>query len=305
MKSIFSWVAILFFVAVIPARAQDFAGINPEHFPSGRFDFSNPVINTIQLSTNVRLEYAEQGNPDGIPVILLHGFSDSWHSFDMITPYLPASIHVYSITQRGHGNSSKPLQGYQPEDFAKDIADFIQQMGIKNPVLLGHSMGSTIVKSFACKYPWLTRGIILVGALANYDKPDLIGFKKIIDQLTDPVDSLFSAEFQNSTIHRPIPPEMLKLFIEESEKLPAYVWKGVAAGWSNSVYSSQLKNYKKPSLLIWGDKDSFASKKDQEMLQQSLEKSTLKVYEGTGHAVHWEEPNRFARNVVEFVISLK
>jgi non-heme chloroperoxidase len=305
MKSIFSWVAILFFVAITPARAQNFAGINPEHFSSEKFNFSNPVINSIELSTNVRLEYTEQGNPDGIPVILLHGFSDSWHSFDMIMPYLPASIHVYSITQRGHGNSSKPFQGYQPEDFAKDIADFIQQMGIKNPVLLGHSMGSTVVQCFAGKYPLLTRGIILVGALADYEKPDMIEFKKTIDQLTDPVDSLFSAEFQKSTIHRPIPPEMLKLFIEESEKLPAHVWKGVAAGWSSSVYTTQLKNYNNPALLIWGDKDSFASKKDQQILQQSLKKSTLKVYEGTGHAVHWEEPNRFAKDVADFVGGLR
>jgi len=305
MKRVFCWMLIFFTIIISTPQAQDFEGINPEHLPSGKFDFSTPVINSITLPSNVRLEYAEQGNPNGIPVIMLHGFSDSWHSFDMIMPYLPASLHVYSISQRGHGNSSKPLHGYKPEDFAKDIADLMKVMDIKNPLLIGHSMGSTIVQCFASRYTFPTRGIILIGAFADYERPDIIEFKKIIDQLTDPVDSMFAAEFQKSTAYRPIPHSMMKLFIEESGELPAYVWKGVAAGWSTSVYTSQLKNYKKPALLIWGDKDNFISIKDQEKLQQPLPKSTLNVYRGTGHPTHWEEPERMAKDVVDFAGSLK
>jgi len=304
MKRVFSWLMI-FITIISNTNAQDFSGIDPEHLPSRNFAFSTPVINSIELPSKVKLEYAEQGNPDGIPVILLHGFTDSWHSYEMIMPYLPPTLHVYSISQRGHGNSSKPRKGYQPEDFANDIADFIQQMGIHNPILIGHSMGSTIVQSFVSKYPLRTRGIILAGALANYDKPELINFKKTIDQLTDPVDSMFAAEFQKSTAYRPIPFSMMKLFIEESGKLPAYVWKGVAAGWGNSAYTNQLINYKNPALLIWGNKDIFIPQKDQEILQKSLQKSSLKIYEGTGHAIHWEEPERFAKDVVEFVERLK
>ena len=304
MKRVFCWIMILI-ITIPPLRSQEYAGINPEHLPARSFDFLTPVINSVELSSNVMLEYAEQGNPNGTAVILLHGFTDSWHSFELIMPYLPASLHVYSISQRGHGNSSKPKTGYQPEDFAKDIAEFMEKMDIKNPILIGHSMGSTIVQSFVSKYPLLTSGIILAGVFADYDKPELIDFKKTIDQLNDPIDSVFVAEFQKSTATRPIPPSMMKLFIEESGKLPAYVWKGVAAGWSTSGYTSQLNNYKNPSLIIWGDKDIFTPKNDQEKLQQSLQNSSLKIYEGTGHATHWEEPERFAKDVVEFIGKLK
>lgn len=45
---------------------------------------------TILLPSGVRLEYAEQGRPTGLPLILLHGYSDSWHSFDPMLHYLPA-----------------------------------------------------------------------------------------------------------------------------------------------------------------------------------------------------------------------
>jgi non-heme chloroperoxidase len=304
MKRLLSWSLIFFIFKISASEAQDFQGINPEHLPSGKFDFSKPVINTILLSSNVRLEYAEQGNPNGVAVIFLHGYTDSWHSFEKVMSYLPASIHVYSISLRGHGNSSKPERGYHPDDFAKDIADFIQQLDIKNPVLLGHSMGSSVVQSFISKYPLTASGIILAGAFADYDNPELKDFKQKIDRLSDPVDSIFAAEFQKSTAYRPVSGAMMKLFIEESMKLPAYVWKGVAAGWSSSGYTSQLTNYKSPALLIWGNKDNFISKKEQEKLQLCLLNSTLKIYEETGHAIHWEQPERFAKDVVAFVAGL-
>src|SRR5262245_19741586 len=79
---------------------------------------------SVLLSNGIHLKYSEQGDPKGVPVILLHGLSDSWHSFAMTMPYFPSSIHAYAISQRGHGNSSKPRVGYDPTDFADDIADF-------------------------------------------------------------------------------------------------------------------------------------------------------------------------------------
>ncbi len=73
-----------------------------------------PVIKQVRLPGGPVLEYAGQGSATGIPAKLLHGFTDSWHSFATLLPFLPASVHVYAITQRGHGNSDKPYQPYRP-----------------------------------------------------------------------------------------------------------------------------------------------------------------------------------------------
>src|SRR5688572_17327432 len=76
----------------------------------------SPLIQFVELSTNVRLEYVEQGDPAGVPVICLHGSTDSWHSFEPVLPLLPASLHVFSLTQRGHGDSDRPESGYRLRD---------------------------------------------------------------------------------------------------------------------------------------------------------------------------------------------
>src|SRR5215467_6735498 len=73
---------------------------------------------TVQLKTGVRLHYAQQGNRTGEPVILLHGYSDSWFSYSGVLPLLPAKYRVYVLDQRGHGNSERPFQGYSLPTFA-------------------------------------------------------------------------------------------------------------------------------------------------------------------------------------------
>src|SRR5918993_526031 len=82
-------------------------------------------VSKIKLSTGVTLEVAESGDPDGKPVIFLHGFTDSRHSFDYVVPNLPTGIRAMVITQRGHGNSDKPQFGYTPDDFAADLQAFM------------------------------------------------------------------------------------------------------------------------------------------------------------------------------------
>ncbi len=57
-------------------------------------------IKFVELPHGVELPYVEQGDPSGVPLLLLHGFADSWHSFELVLPHLPASIHAFALTQR-------------------------------------------------------------------------------------------------------------------------------------------------------------------------------------------------------------
>ena len=76
------------------------------------------LVKSIELSSEVRLPYVEQGDISGTPVIFLHAIADSWHSFERVLPHLPDSIHAFVVTQRGHGDASRPADGYRPDDFA-------------------------------------------------------------------------------------------------------------------------------------------------------------------------------------------
>ena len=303
MKKVLGVMIMSLLVCIVNSVAQRYYRV--ENNSTG-LQNDTPVLSVkrIRLATGVELEYAEQGNANGVPVILLHGFTDSWQSFGQVLPHLPASLHVIALSQRGHGNSSKTAASFKPEDFAKDVADFIKEKRLSSAVIVGHSMGSTNAQCFASRYPELTTALVLVGSFAAYDKPMIHEFKKVIDELNDPVDSSFIAEFQTSTITRPISPAMLQTFINESLRVPAHVWKGVAAGWNDAGYLKTLQVFDKPALIIWGDKDAYCPKDDQVLLNKALENSKLLVYEGTGHATQWEEPVRFANDLAGFVLKL-
>src|SRR5262245_36235798 len=77
-------------------------------------------LRELKIAGGHRIEYVSMGDPDGLPVLLLHGYTDSWTSWQRVMPLLPAKVQVYAISQRGHGNSSRPGIGYQIDDFAED-----------------------------------------------------------------------------------------------------------------------------------------------------------------------------------------
>lgn len=262
-------------------------------------------VKTINLSTGVKLEYVEQGDKDGIPVILLHGFPDSWRSYEQVLNYLPKSLHVFAISQRGHGNSDKPAQGYFPGDFATDLAAFIKAMKLPPAIIVGHSMGASITQQFVVKYPELVRGFVLEGAMASFaDKKDLADYKSLVDQLKDPLDTAMTREFQQSTLANPISEDYFNILLQESMKVKAHVWKGVWKGLMTANYRAELHEVEKPALIIWGEKDSFGPRADQEFFVTAIKGSQLIEYKGIGHSLHWEQPKRFAQDVANFIESI-
>lgn len=60
-----------------------------------------PILKSVELPTHVQLPYMEQGDPSGVPVLLLHAIADSWHAFEPVLAHLPNSIHAFALTQRG------------------------------------------------------------------------------------------------------------------------------------------------------------------------------------------------------------
>lgn len=264
-------------------------------------------VKTISLSTGVKLEYIEQGDPKGVPVILLHGFTDSWRSYQPVLDLLPGTFHVYAISQRGHGNSDKPAKGYFSKDFADDVAAFMKALKIQPAVIVGHSLGATITQQFVVAYPELVRAIVLEGSFASFaDKKDIVDFKQAVDQLQDPIDTAFAIEFQASTIVKCVDTQYFNMFVSETMKVKAHVWKGVLDGLTSSAnFRAELHGVKKPALILWGDKDAYVPRIDQDFFVTAIEGSQLVVYAGTGHCPHWEEPVRYAQDVSNFIRSIK
>lgn len=264
-----------------------------------------PTVKSIELPNRVKLQYVERGDPMGVPVLFLHGITDSWYSFEPVLPHLPASIHAFALSQRGHGDSERPAAGYRPLDFAADVVAFMDALELKQAVIAGHSMGSYIAQCFALNYPERIMGLVLIASFFSFrGKQCVIELRDAVSNLTDPIDHGFALEFQQSTLAKEVPQTFLETVVEESRKVPARVWKAALEGLLEADHSAELYKIKSPTLIVWGDQDAYCPRSDQEAIQSAITGSPLLVYTGAGHAIHWEYPERFAADVAAFIRSL-
>jgi pimeloyl-ACP methyl ester carboxylesterase len=260
-------------------------------------------IKSVELSSQVKLLYAEQGDPTGIPLLLLHGYADSWRSFELVLPYLPDSVRTIALSQRGHGDASRPPEGYRPHDFAADLAEFMDILQLESSVIAGGSSGGFAARRFAVDYPERTLGLILLGSpFTLHDKPGVLElWESTISKLTDPVDPRFVRDFQESTHVRPVPENFLHTVVNESLKVPARVWRSTLEGLLEDDSSESLARIKAPTLILWGDQDTVVPLSDQEKLTAEIESSRLVVYPDVGHAIYWEEPSQVASDIGVFI----
>lgn len=259
------------------------------------------MIRSVELRSRVRLVYAEQGDPSGIPVLLLHGYTDSWRSFEPVLACLPRSVHAFALSQRGHGESDRPVVGYHPHDFADDLAAFMDELKLGPAIVAGHSMGSTIAQRFALDHPDRVLGLVLVGSFhPPCNSPAVRELWTSVEGIADPIDANFTLEFQRSTLARPVPHTFLATVVQESLKVPAQVWRSALHAFSEADLSDELRRIAAPTLIVWGDQDAYCSRQEQEALRAAIRGSQLVVFSGAGHGLHWEEPERFADLIADF-----
>lgn len=253
----------------------------------------------VRLRTGPILRCSERGAGDE-PVLLLHGYSDSAHTFAPVLPLLPARWRVLAPDQRGHGDSDRPQGGYTMEQLAADAAALLDATGAGAATVVGHSMGSLVALRLALDHPERVARLVLVGSTPSA-KEAMHGLAQEIAAFADPVPVAFVRGFQESAVCRPVPAAFFEQVVAESRKLPARVWQAIAADLARFDVRAELGRVRCPTLLVWGDRDAFFGRAEQEALRDGIPGASLLVYEGTGHTPHWEEPERFARDLTAFV----
>jgi len=253
----------------------------------------------IPLRTGVTIHYAESGERTGIPVVFLHGYVDSWRSFSGVIEVLRPGRRVIALDLRGHGDSDKPECCYGMEDFTRDLLLFMDALGLDKANLVGHSMGGFIAQSFAARFAGRVERIVLISSAPCAAGNATLGeIKPLIDELRDPIDRKFAAEFQAPS--NPVAACFMETIVSETMKVPAHVWRSAFSELFLVDHRPILCEISAPTLIVWGNQDGIFTRPDQEALLSSIAGSTLKEFDA-GHALHWERPKEVAAVLEDFL----
>jgi pimeloyl-ACP methyl ester carboxylesterase len=260
---------------------------------------TNPV-ETIRLTNGLELQYRESGDPRGQPVILLHGVTDSLRCWKPFTDVLPRAYRAIAVSQRGHGDSSKPKGDYGSAAFAGDLAALMDALGIRRAHIVAHSMSTWIAQRFVRDYPDQVESLTLIaGFVTLAGNAAVDGLIRDLDAMGDTVDRGLAQAFQEGTVATPLPPLYLDMVVDESMKAPMHVWRAAFAAMSSEIPDREKIACR--TLLIACGKDEFFSDADRRALASAFSNAREIFYADLGHAPHWEQPARVARDIVSFL----
>jgi pimeloyl-ACP methyl ester carboxylesterase len=118
------------------------------------------------VSQRLRLHYADWGNPDAPPLLLVHGGRDHCRSWDWVAQELARDWHVIAPDLRGHGDSAwEPDGNYETSAFVYDLAQLIHQLDLSPVTIASHSLGGNVSLRYAGLYPETVRKLVAIEGL--------------------------------------------------------------------------------------------------------------------------------------------
>lgn len=213
-------------------------------------------------------------------------------------------MRTFAISQRGHGDSSKPDTGYEAAAFSADLAAFMDVVGVDRAHIVGHSMSTWIAQRFARDYPDRVDSLILICGFVSLAGNAAVGqLAGALKEMGDAIDPDFVRDFQLSTVATALPADFLQVVVGESLKAPAHVWRSTFDAMTADLPAKGPISL--PALLISGGKDELFDDQDRKRLAQAFAAPRSIFYERLGHAPHWEDPALVARDIANFVLELK
>jgi pimeloyl-ACP methyl ester carboxylesterase len=138
------------------------AGADMQQFESKtpRFDhvFSHHKVD----ANGVRLHYVIGGK--GEPVVLLHGWAETWFTWRRIMPELSRHYTVIAPDLRGIGDSGRPTWGYDDNTLAEDVRQLLLKLGYKHALVVGHDLGTQVAYALAARHPETVGKLVLLDA---------------------------------------------------------------------------------------------------------------------------------------------
>ena len=214
-----------------------------------------------QQVNGVRLHYYRTGKAEKRPLVLVHGFSDNGLCWTPVARDLESDYDVIMPDMRAHGLSER-VQPHDKVDMAADMAELIRNLGLKSPIICGHSMGALVTYQVAVRFPELASAIVLE------DPPFWMPEPEQAPLLTEPAENpiaKWAKSLANQTLddllvryrkdHPTWPEELLHPMCESKKQLDATIID-IQSPKKHSQevnWLTTLQNITQPMLVFAGD----------------------------------------------------
>jgi non-heme chloroperoxidase len=254
-----------------------------------------------RTSDGVRIHYVEAGS--GRPIVFIPGWTMPTWIWQKQIDEFSKHYHIVAVDPRSQGESDKPPYGHLPETRSRDYKELVDQLALKKPVLVGWSMACGELIKYAEQFGSdNVAGFVLVDGFVT-DKPsDLFGpISGWMNQLQ--LDRQKQADgFVRSMFKKPQSEDYLKRVIDASTQVPAdtavlLIYDMIAV----KDFSPGLARMNRPVLFTYQPE----SQQSADYLKLKLgDKLRLELFDGDGHALFVDDPEKFNHVVEDFIQSL-
>lgn len=240
----------------------------------------------------------------GRPVILLHGWLGSWGLWQETMAYLGAFYRTYALDFWGFGESGKKRETYAVSDFVSLVDQFMEQLGIVNAPLVGHSMGGTVSLSVAIQYPQRVSKVVVVGSpmvgssLAPLLK--LAGNRSIAFMLFNMM-GVFRTGMRMYSPFICSDPRFPEMIDHDLSRTNVEAFLRSIASLRRTDLTPMLSQIKVPAMGMYGDKDVIVDPMQWQPMQQGIPHAVIERFPMAGHFPMLEEPTAFTQKLKAFL----
>jgi 2-succinyl-6-hydroxy-2,4-cyclohexadiene-1-carboxylate synthase len=235
---------------------------------------------------------------DDLPIVLLHGFTQTGTSWSPVRDRMPSSWDVRSPDLPGHGTA-----GAVRADLTGTAAMVAADLD-RPAVLVGYSMGGRVALRLALDHPALVAGLVVLGATAGIDDADEREARRRADHaLADRIEAEGVAAFLEEWVAQPLFAG-LELAPQDRAARLANTAAGLAAslrlagtGTMDPPWWPELGAIRCPTLVAWGERDAKFAALGRRMADAIGPPASTAAIAGCGHAAHLEDPAAFAQLV--------
>ncbi|HSK87533.1 MAG TPA: alpha/beta hydrolase [Anaerolineales bacterium] len=239
----------------------------------------------------IQLAYDRHGK--GTPLVLLHGYPLDHHLWDEVVPLLENTFDLILPDLRGFGGSSMVDSFSAMEDYASDVAELLDQLGIQQTAIAGHSMGGYVALAFARLFPKRLRGLGLVASqvLADPTERKEARYQSAAEVADKGVGSVVETMAPKFTADK-----KLQAFARQSmERQPPAAYIGALKAMAERVDSTPLlSSFSFPVVLIHGDADQLIPIDRAREVKAALPQAHLVEIRGAGHMPMMENKEKTA-----------